>query len=59
MVISYGHLSVRFCLSYDPLKLYLNALKMNIISMRKCIVDKDVVNDVTCMCQNVITHLVI
>ena len=49
--------SVRFCLSYNPLKLDFNAVKMNIISMRKCIVDTKVVKDVTCMCQSVITHV--
>ena len=35
------------------------ALRMNGISMRKCIVDMDVVNDVTYSCQNVITHIMI
>ena len=35
------------------------AFKMNIISLRKRIVDMDVVNDVTCTCQSVITRVVI
>ena len=35
--------SVRFCLSYDPLKWDSIAFKMNIISTRKRIVDTDVV----------------
>ena len=51
--------SVRFCLSYDPLKLDFIALKMSFISIRKCIVDTDVVNDVTCTRQSVITRVVI
>ena len=47
MVISYEMTtSVRFCLSYDPLKWDFIAFKMNIISLRKRIVDTDVVNDV-------------
>ena len=37
--------SVRFCLSYDPLKYDFIAFKMNIISIRKHIDDTDVVND--------------
>ena len=40
--------SVRFCLSFDPLKWNFIALKMNTISKRKCVVDTDFVNDVTC-----------
>ena len=40
--------SVRFCLSYDPLKWDFIAFKMHIISVRKCIIDTDVINDVTC-----------
>ena len=51
--------SVRFCLSYDTLKLDFIAFKMDIISTRKCIADTDVVNDVTYMRQSVITHVVI
>ena len=35
----------QFCLSYDPLKWDFIAFGMNIISIRKCIVDADVVND--------------
>ena len=45
---------VRFCLSYDPLKRDFIAFRMNIISVRKCIVDTDVFNDVTCARQSVI-----
>ena len=51
--------SVRFCLSYDPLKLDFIAFKMSCISIRKCIVDTDVVNGVTCTRQSVITRVVI
>ena len=60
MVISYEMTtSVRFCISYDPLKLDFIAYKMNIISIRKCIVDTDVVSDVTYPRQGVITRVVI
>ena len=48
--------SVRFCLWYDPLKITFYRLKMNIISKRKRIVDTDVVIDVMCMRQSVITR---
>ena len=51
--------SVRFCLSYDPLKLDFIAFKMDNISIRKRIVDTDVVNDVTSTRQSVITRVVI
>ena len=51
--------SVRFCLSYDPLKLDFIAFKMNIISIRKHVVVMDVVTDVACIPQSVITHVVI
>ena len=51
--------TVRFCLSYDPLKWDSIAFKMNIISVRKRIVDMDVVDDVTCTRQSVITRVVI
>ena len=51
--------SVRFCLSYDPLKWNFIAFKMNIISIRKRVVDTDVVNDITCTRQSVITRVVI
>ena len=47
--------SVRFCLSYDSLKWDFTAFKMNVISIRKCTADTDVVNDVTNMRQNIIT----
>ena len=40
--------SVRFCLSYGPLQWDFIAFKVNMISIRKRIVDMDVVNDVTC-----------
>ena len=47
--------SVRFILSYDPLKWGFIAFKINMISIRKrIIVDMVVVNDITCMLQNVI-----
>ena len=59
VVISYDMTtSVRFCLSYDPLKWDSIAFNMNIISIRKCIVDTDVVDDVRCTDQSV-THVVI
>ena len=50
--------SVRFCLSYDPWKRDFIALKMNISSMWKHIVDTDVVNDDTHTRQSVIAHTV-
>ena len=50
---------VRFCLSYDPLKWDFIAFKMNKISIRKRIIDTDVVNDVTFTRQSVITRVVI
>ena len=39
--------SVRFCLSYEPFKWDFIAFKMDIISLRKHIVDTNVVNEVT------------
>ena len=51
--------SVRFCLSYGPSKWDFIALRMIIISIWKCIVDTDVVNDVKDMRQSVITRVVI
>ena len=51
--------SVRLYLSYDPLKCEFGAFKINIISTRKRMVDADVVNDVTCTRQSVITRVVI
>ena len=51
--------SVRFCLSYDPLNRDFITFKLNFISIRKCIVDKDSVNNVTYTHQSVITHVVI
>ena len=61
VVISYEmyETSVRFCLSYDHLKWDFIAFKMNIISLRKRIVDTDVVNDVMHARQSVITRVVI
>ena len=44
-------MSIKFCLSYDFI-----AFKMNIVSIRKCIVDMVIVSDVTCMHQSVITR---
>ena len=38
-------MSVRFCLSYDPLKWDFITFKMKFILIRKDIVDMDVVND--------------
>ena len=52
-------MNVRFCLSHDPLKWDFIAFKMNIISIRKRIIDTDIVNDVTDVCQSVITCVVI
>ena len=52
-------MSVRFCLSYDPLKWDFVAFKMNITSLRKRIVDMDLVNDVTCTRQSVTKRVVI
>ena len=51
--------SVNICLSYDALKCDFIALKMNIISIRKRIVDTNVVNDVTSSRQSVNTRVVI
>ena len=48
--------SVRFYLSYDPLKYDFSALKMNIISIRKRFVDTSIVNDFMCSCQ-VLLHM--
>ena len=45
--------SVSVCLSYVPLNWDFIAFKMNIISKRKCIADKDVVN---VMCAQDIIH---
>ena len=50
---------VRFCLSCDSLKWDFIAFKLNIISIRKGIVDTDIVNDVTFTRQSVITRMVI
>ena len=46
-VLSEMTTSVKFYLSYDPLKFDFIAFKMNIISLRKRMTDTDVVNDVT------------
>ena len=51
--------SVRFCLSYDPLKVDFNSFKIGNILRRKHIADMDVVNKVTCTRQSVITRVVI
>ena len=60
MVISYEITTyVRFCLSYDPLKWDFIAFIMNIISVRKLIVDMDAVIDLTCLRHSVITCVVI
>ena len=49
--------SVRFCLSYDPLKGDLIAFKMNNISSTKRMADTDVVNGVTCTRQSIIRRV--
>ena len=48
--------SVRFCLSYDPLKWDFVTFKMNIMSVRKCTIVSCAVHDVTCTHQNVMTY---
>ena len=48
--------SVRFCLSYDRLKVDFNSFKIG--NIRKHIADMDVVNEVTCTRKSVITHVV-
>ena len=52
-------MTTRFYLSHDLLKLDFIAFKMDNISIRKRIVDTDVVNDVTRSRQSVITRVVI
>ena len=49
-------MSVIFCFSYDLLEWDFIAYKINIVSVRKHIVDMNVVNEVTCTCQSVITR---
>ena len=51
--------SLRFCLSYDPLKRNFIAFKMIIISRWKRIVGTDIVNEITHTLQSVITRVVI
>ena len=51
--------SVRFCLSYEPLKVYFIAYRIDNILTRKRIVDMDVVIDVTSTRQSVITRVAI
>ena len=51
--------SVRFWLSYIPVKWDFIAFKMNFISITKCIVDMDVINDITCTRESVTTCVVI
>ena len=50
---------IRFCISFDHLKWDFIAFKMNVISMRKRTVEEDVVNDITCTFQSVITRVFI
>ena len=50
---------VKFCVSYSLLNLDFIAFKIDIISIQKRIIDTDVVNDVTCMRQSVITVVII
>ena len=38
--------SVRFCLSYDPLKRDFIMFRWNCMSVRTCIINTDIVNDV-------------
>ena len=47
----------RFCLFSDLLKWYFTAFQMNVISVKKCIADADVVTDVTSTCQKLITQV--
>ena len=47
-------MNVRFCLSYEPLKYYFIAFKINIISLRKRIVVTEAVNDITRLRQSVV-----
>ena len=51
-------MSIRFCLSYDSVIRDFIAFKLNFISIRKHIVERDVVSDVTCTRQSVITRSV-
>ena len=51
--------SVIFYLSYDPSKWDIFTVKMNIISIKKRIVDMDVVSDFMVTRQSVITRVVI
>ena len=51
--------SVRFCLSYDRLKVDFNSFKIGNILRRKHIADMDVVNEVTCKRKSIITNVVI
>ena len=51
---------VRFCLSYDSLECdFIFGFKINFIFIYKCIVDKDVVSDITHLRQTVIAGVVI
>ena len=52
-------MSVRFCLSNNPLDLDVIAFKMNKLPIRKHTVDMDLVNDITYSCQSVTTPVVI
>ena len=51
--------SIRFCFSYDPLKMGFYFLQIMLLYyfIRKCNVDTYIVNDVTYMGQSVITKL--
>ena len=49
--------SIKFCLSYVPLKWDFIAFKMNIISMRNRIIDLDGVNDVSRIPAKLLLHV--
>ena len=49
--------SIRFCLSYDPLKWKNIAFNINIVSIKKRIADTNVISDITCTHQNVISRV--
>ena len=49
-------ISLRFCLSYDPLKWDYIYFIINSVSITEGIVGTVIFNDVTYMCENVITH---
>ena len=52
-------MNVRFCLLYNSSKKGFITAKLNFLSIRKCTVDTDNVNDIMRMHQSVISHVVI